>query len=149
MNNFIIDNYNCKFFLMIIVIANRVCSNIIELYIFINVKSQKKVQYIVSRGVISVLAQDCQRSGSARMLSDVMRKRSHEGGGRRKRRRERKRERERRALRAFRHGDEVRAGRARGQWLRCPQVQGNRAGPIRHVVSRVPGETEQVTRLPL
>lgn len=83
------------------------------------------------------------------MLSEEMRKRSHEGGGRRKRRRERKRERERRALRAFRHGDEARAGRARGQWLRYPQVQGNRAGPIRHVVSRVPGETEQVTRLSL
>lgn len=66
---------------------------------------------------------------------------------------ERQRERDRCALRAFRHGDEAREpaarARARGQWLRYPQVQGNRAGPIRHrVVFVSAGETEQVTRLP-
>lgn len=46
------------------------------------------------------------------------------------------------ALRSFRYGGIS----LLGQWLRYPQVQGKRAGPIRHR-GVVHGETEQVTLL--
>lgn len=59
----------------------------------------------------------------------------------------REKERERRALRAFRHGDEARAGRARS--MAAVSAGSRKPGWSDSTSCRVPGETEQVTRLPL